>query len=425
MQKASGQRQQLEASDSQQQPGPGWRPPGLRGRPRLAAWMLPSRRLQAGVAGGTPLPVNPLIGGAWGEASPPPLPHTPTAYPSRGGRKAGGGTRDGESGGGGGGLGGAGNRGGGAGAGGGEAGAGGGKAAACGGGRWGAARTPPSAPRTAPGVWRAGWVRSDLDADPGVRQSCPGVSEEEVGARPAPPGWAQADRSPATAMLLETELPCDGDRPGTSAAAALCTFGATRGKSPELEGPEKTNDKDGRSRQRDTWEEGTLGTEGRDAKSEEDAGLTAETEEGEGRRGVEGLELPAVVWRGVRGLDPSVGPWLQSAPGAAGAKGWSRARAPSSSRDPTPLSSYAQPSPGLPHRPNSAAPGPPARVSRLNCLPQGPFHCQGRWEIMEALSVGWPDAERLGPPPHWPPARPPLPRSNHTWPLSRAGLCGC
>lgn len=40
---------------------------------------------------------------------------------------------------------------------------------------------------------------------------------------------------------------------------------------------------------------------------------------------------------------------------------------------------------------------------------------QRRWERMEALLAGQPDAERVGPPPPGPAARQPLPHSNHTW----------
>lgn len=58
-------------------------------------------------------------------------------------------------------------------------------------------------------------------------------------------------------MLLETDR--DRDRPGASAAAALCTFAGTRGKSPEQEGPREQT-------ARDTWEEGAQRTECREGK---------------------------------------------------------------------------------------------------------------------------------------------------------------
>lgn len=91
------------------------------------------------------------------------------------------------------------------------------------------------------------------------------------------------------------------------------------------------------------------------------------------------------------------------------AKRWSRARGTKFPRRLRALSSRsAQP---------GCLTGPPGPVSRLNRPPQGPFDRHGRWEIMEALLVGRPDAQRVGPPQPPPAARVPSP-SGGTWPLS-------
>ena len=108
-------------------------------------------------------------------------------------------------------------------------------------GAWGrgevGSRAPPSAPRTAPGprVFRLATPRTIGSPFRGSRD----LGELRALPRGGRGGGRRAARGHSglifglvVAMLLETELGRDRDRPGAPGAAAVCTVGGTRGKDP-------------------------------------------------------------------------------------------------------------------------------------------------------------------------------------------------
>ncbi|KAK2120638.1 hypothetical protein P7K49_002024 [Saguinus oedipus] len=178
------------------------------------------------------------------------------------------------------------------------------------------------------------------------------------------------------AMLLETGLERDRERPGT---AAVCTLGGTRGKSPGVPAASSPGWTPRTETARATEMRGTgcAGLEARPRKSHRSAGGTQRWEHSAGR------EFP----------DPRVARRAWRWPARAG-QWWSR--------DPRKkAASQAQlggdgaelgPHPGL----WILQQGTQGWVSRLNHSPQGPFHHHGRWEIMESLLEGRPDASSVG-----------------------------